>query len=151
MASDGLFDDSPVVVERAGVFVVVSERSPFQKRRVGRSTPMTDDLKAPEFQVTIPRAPDDPETADGEWPVSVRFSSVEEFSDLLKAVRMGGPVASLPPPLLINAPEAAHLLGVSIEALKKRTQRYQMPAGSVVYTGRRVQYVRDRLVAPRKR
>lgn len=53
--------------------------------------------------------------------------------------------------LLIDAPEAARLLGISAEALKKRTQRYQMPAGSVVYTGRRVQYVRDRLVAPRKR
>ncbi|MBX3260377.1 MAG: hypothetical protein KF782_11855 [Labilithrix sp.] len=83
----------------------------------------------------------------------MRFSGVDGFTGMLTRA-----TAATPPngnggerPLLINAPEATHLLGITLEALKKRTQRYQMPAGSVVYTGRRVQYVRDRLVAPRKK
>lgn len=131
--------------------MVVSDETQFQKSKVVRSKPMKDDDAPPQFQVTIPRAPDNAETANGEWPVTVGFSGVDEFSELLKAARTEVPDKPLPPPLLVNAPEAAHLMGITVEALKKRTQRYQMPAGSVVYTGRRVQYVRDRLVAPRKR
>lgn len=43
-------------------------------------------------------------------------------------------------PVVVDAPEAAKVLGISVNAVRLRTQRGQMPAGSVVRTGRRVQY-----------
>lgn len=42
--------------------------------------------------------------------------------------------------VLINATEAAAMLGISVNAVRLRTQRGQMPAGSVVRTGRRLQF-----------
>lgn len=49
-------------------------------------------------------------------------------------------------PLLVDAPEAARLLGITEVALRGRKQRGQLPLGSVVGTGRRVQFRRDKLL-----
>lgn len=51
--------------------------------------------------------------------------------------------------VLVNATEAAAMLGISVNAVRLRTQRGQMPAGSVVRTGRRVQYKAEALRALR--
>lgn len=42
--------------------------------------------------------------------------------------------------VLVDAADAAELLGISENAVYLRTQRGQMPAGSVVRTGRRLQF-----------
>jgi predicted DNA-binding transcriptional regulator AlpA len=47
-------------------------------------------------------------------------------------------------PAIIDIEEAAHLLGISSEALFKRVQRHQVPG--VVRTGRRVQFVREKML-----
>lgn len=52
-------------------------------------------------------------------------------------------------PVVVDAPEAARLLGTTVDAVRTRTQRGQMPAGSVVRTGRRVQYKLEALRAMR--
>lgn len=52
-------------------------------------------------------------------------------------------------PVVVDAPEAARLLGISVNALRLRTQRGQMPVGSVVRTGRRVQFKTEALRAIR--
>lgn len=49
------------------------------------------------------------------------------------------------PSLLIDYPDAARLLGISVEALQQRVSRGQVPRSAVVRTGRRVQFVRARL------
>lgn len=46
--------------------------------------------------------------------------------------------------LLVDAEEAARLLGISVSALEKRVQRNQVPG--VVRTGRRLQFHRERLI-----
>lgn len=56
---------------------------------------------------------------------------------------------SLTDPVVVDAREAAHLLGISVNALRLRTQRGQMPAHSIVRTGRRVQYKLEALRAMR--
>lgn len=48
-------------------------------------------------------------------------------------------------PVLVDAAEAARILGITVNALRLRTQRGQMPAGSVVRTGRRVQFKTEAL------
>lgn len=52
-------------------------------------------------------------------------------------------------PVVVDAPEAAKVLGISVNAVRLRTQRGQMPAGSIVRTGRRVQYKLEALRAMR--
>lgn len=56
---------------------------------------------------------------------------------------------SLTDPVVVDAPVAAKVLGISVNALRIRTQRGQMPAGSVVRTGRRVQFKLEALRAMR--
>jgi hypothetical protein len=51
-----------------------------------------------------------------------------------------------PPARLIGARDAARILGISVPALRKRVQRGDLPRGAVVYTGRRYQFRRDRLI-----
>lgn len=138
-----MLGDFPAVVAHAGVFVEVSETE-FQKSKVPRWTSM-DDEKPPEFQLTIPRAPDDGETANGGWPVTVRFSDVEGFADALERARAQAAEAAQAPAILINAPEAARLLGISVDALYMRISRGQVPG--IVKTGRRTQFHRERLIA----
>jgi hypothetical protein len=47
---------------------------------------------------------------------------------------------------LVDASTAAGILGISLAALRKRVQRGAFARGVVVYTGRRYQFRRDRLV-----
>lgn len=49
--------------------------------------------------------------------------------------------------VLIDADEAARLMGISLETFRQRKQRGQLPPGCVVQTGRRVQYHRAKLLA----
>lgn len=56
---------------------------------------------------------------------------------------------SVADPVVVDAPEAARLLGITVNALRLRTQRGQMPAHSIVRTGRRVQYKLEALRAMR--
>ena len=50
-----------------------------------------------------------------------------------QAARRQTPV---PPTALLSVKEAAQLLGCSINALRKKVQRAQLPRGAVVYTGK---------------
>lgn len=52
-------------------------------------------------------------------------------------------------PVLVDAAAAARILGITVNALRLRTQRGQMPAGSIVRTGRRVQFKTEALRAIR--
>lgn len=56
---------------------------------------------------------------------------------------------SSPDPLLVDRREAARLLGISVEALDKRVQRSQLPPGALKRTGRRLQFVRAKLLDAR--
>lgn len=56
---------------------------------------------------------------------------------------------SVADPVVVDAPEAARLLGITVNALRLRAQRGQMPAGSIVRTGRRVQFKTEALRAMR--
>ncbi len=52
-----------------------------------------------------------------------------------------------PPSALIDAAEAAQILGITEAALRSRLARGEIPNASVKRTGRRVQYIRARLQA----
>ncbi len=52
---------------------------------------------------------------------------------------------ALPPSVLIDAPEAAHLMGILLMCFQQRVQRGRIPRHAIVRTGRRVQFVRARL------
>jgi predicted DNA-binding transcriptional regulator AlpA len=60
------------------------------------------------------------------------------------------PIHARPPdalaPALLDAPEAAALLGISVEALYQRVSRHQVP-GVVQIGKRRIQFHRERLLA----
>jgi predicted DNA-binding transcriptional regulator AlpA len=142
--STSLPDDFSWGCTRVGVFVVVSGEIEFQKSRAARRKGM-DDEKPAQFQVIIPRAFDDEESADGEWPATVRFSDVKGFAEVLERARTQAAEAAQAPAILINAPEAARLLGISVDALYMRISRGQVPG--VVKTGRRTQFHRERLIA----
>ncbi len=48
---------------------------------------------------------------------------------------------------LLSAKEAARLLGCSVDALRKKVQRAQLPRGAVVHTGKRAYRLRrDKLL-----
>lgn len=51
--------------------------------------------------------------------------------------------------LLVDADEAARLLDITRAALDKRVARAQMPVGSIKRTGRRIQFVRAKLIEAR--
>ena len=51
--------------------------------------------------------------------------------------------------LLVDADEAARLLDITRAALDKRVARAQMPLGSIKRTGRRIQFVRAKLIEAR--
>ena len=78
-------------------------------------------------------------------------AAVEEARQLMKRLaevvsetaRLG---AGENAPLLVNANEAARLLGISTAALRKRVYRGQVARGAIKFTGRRIQFVRARLV-----
>jgi len=90
---------------------------------------------------------------------AVQMSNASESATTatMTTVAIGTPAAMMPPvpvpspaltepaPLLLSVPEAAKLLGVSRAAMDKRIQRGQVPG--VVRTGRRVQLLREKLVA----
>ena len=48
-------------------------------------------------------------------------------------------------PELIDAPEAAQIMGITLQAFQQRVQRGKIPRNAIVRTGRRVQFVRSRL------
>jgi flagellar biosynthesis/type III secretory pathway protein FliH len=78
-------------------------------------------------------------------------TAVEEARQLMKrlaevvsgAARLGAGESA---PLLVNAREAARLLGITTAALRKRVHPGQVARGAIKFTGRRVQFVRARLV-----
>lgn len=47
--------------------------------------------------------------------------------------------------LLVDAPRAARIMGISIQAFRQRVQRGQIPRRAIVRTGRRTQFIRARL------
>jgi hypothetical protein len=57
------------------------------------------------------------------------------------------PSVASAPSALIDADEAAPLIGITEDALWQRKSRGQLPPGSVVQTGRRVQFHREKLLA----
>lgn len=60
--------------------------------------------------------------------------------------RLSPSTTTRPSAALLSAPGAAALMGISVDALRKRVQRGDLPRGAVVYTGRRYQFRRDRLI-----
>jgi hypothetical protein len=57
------------------------------------------------------------------------------------------PTPEREPSALVGAEEAAHVLGTTVAALRKRVQRAQLPHGAVVYVGtRHYMFRRDRLL-----
>lgn len=55
------------------------------------------------------------------------------------------PTPTAPEPALIDAPEAARVLGITPLAFRQRVQRGQIPRAAIHRTGRRVQFVRAKL------
>lgn len=49
------------------------------------------------------------------------------------------------PSVLIDAPEAARLMGITLMAFQQRVQRGKIPRSAIIRSGRRVQFVRARL------
>jgi hypothetical protein len=72
------------------------------------------------------------------------FTSMKRLAEVVsEAARLGAGDSA---PLLVNAHEAARLLGISAAALRKRVHRGQVARGAIKFTGRRIQFVRARLV-----
>lgn len=57
------------------------------------------------------------------------------------------PAPTVTVPIFIDYPEVAHLLGISVDALKQRVARGQFPRHAVKRTGRRVQFIRTKVLA----
>jgi hypothetical protein len=59
-------------------------------------------------------------------------------------------LAGAAPSVLVDAAEAARLIGIKTPAFRQRVQRGQIPRSAIVLTGRRVQFIRSKLpgVAP---
>jgi hypothetical protein len=49
------------------------------------------------------------------------------------------------PPALVDADEAARILGITMLAFRHRVQRGMVPLSAIVRTGRRVQFIRAKL------
>jgi predicted DNA-binding transcriptional regulator AlpA len=82
----------------------------------------------------------------GEIPGVVRLGSRVLFRRIEVRQLVGLPAASTTTapakitPILVDMPEAAALLGTSVQALKKNVQRHQLPKGAVVRIGDRVKF-----------
>jgi excisionase family DNA binding protein len=80
------------------------------------------------------------------WPVQLRF---ETHDDLARFIRRRDGLSvrenHTPAPVLLSALEAATLLGISRRALYSRVERGQVKG--VKYTGRRLQFHREMLLA----
>jgi hypothetical protein len=72
------------------------------------------------------------------------FIDMRRLADVVREAADGGLRESAP--LLVDVTEAARLLGITPTALRKRVYRGQVPRCAVKYIGRRVQFVRTRLV-----
>lgn len=71
---------------------------------------------------------------------------VADIADAVaKLMRAADGTEGVTAPVLVDAAAAARILGVTVNALRLRTQRGQMPAGSIVRTGRRVQFKTEAL------
>jgi hypothetical protein len=82
------------------------------------------------------------------WTVAPASAPVPEAAPSpgrTRPLRNARPKWERPPPVLIDAEEAAALLGITENALRLRVQRHLVPG--VVRTGRRVQFHRERLLA----
>jgi excisionase family DNA binding protein len=81
-------------------------------------------------------------------PIAEAFASFEGVDprDRLTSNDAGRPSVETKGSLLVTAREAASLLGCSLEALRKRVQRAQLPRGCVVQVGRSYRFRRDRLL-----
>jgi hypothetical protein len=78
-----------------------------------------------------------------------REQLVADLADAVVRLMAASETRAIAGPVVVDAPEAARLLGITVNALRLRTQRGQMPPGSVVRTGRRVQFKTDALRAMR--
>lgn len=78
-----------------------------------------------------------------------REQLVADIAAVVARLVAASEMSSITEPVVVDAPEAARLLGISVNALRLRAQRGQMPAGSIVRTGRRVQYKLEALRAVR--
>jgi hypothetical protein len=56
---------------------------------------------------------------------------------------------SVQAPMVVDAAEAARLLGINEKALRTRVQRGQLPRAAVVHVGRRLQFRPDKLLRER--
>lgn len=74
-----------------------------------------------------------------------RAALVEDIAAAVLAQQREEPSTSL----LVDAEEAARLLDITRAALDKRVARRQMPVGSIKRTGRRIQFVRAKLIEAR--
>lgn len=98
-----------------------------------------------EFVVVIPRQPEPHEEREDKWPLRIHVRGTDGFAAVTRRAKHEAMEQSLrTPPVLIDAPEAARLLGISVDALYMRISRGQVPG--VVKTGRRTQFHRERLL-----
>ncbi|HXX65852.1 MAG TPA: hypothetical protein VEK07_01640 [Polyangiaceae bacterium] len=63
----------------------------------------------------------------------------------ISATSAASPAPASPEPVLIDAPAAARLLGITPLAFRQRVQRGQIPRAAIVRTGRRQQFIRAKL------